>query len=335
MASLLKKYQSLTREQVPFKIMSEMERLIMKQKSRYNAFIPNPMAYKSHIKYFTNGIPSNNVPVIVGSKEEMYDEMRKAIGDMTGTNFVLGMQTDEGQLQVWRRPSQPCQGGEMRKYGITHDDSTRPMDPRPTDLRYPFPDGKPLAVGSRIRNKLNSHLTIDPESPYRRAYGDEKNVEIVNTSAGDGFLMLDADLVEPTALVHLLRDSRYRVTDYGLPPVANFLFNQLSSTMSYLTFTSSIQEDNGGSSYINLKKISKGGIEASADLSGGTLGNRFDYNRPDIDSMWRDPSGNNFSIRRFVNEVFFDNKPSSKSIEINQSTAKRYAGAIEQYLKEV
>ena len=84
MASLLKKYPILTKAQSPFKQLSDIEKMVKKQRSRYSEFHPNPDADKSHIKYFTRHSAKTNVPINVGSLEEMYDEMR------TKRNMVCG-----------------------------------------------------------------------------------------------------------------------------------------------------------------------------------------------------------------------------------------------------
>jgi hypothetical protein len=344
MASLLKKYQALTNDQSPFKIMTEMDYIVKKQRSKYLEFRANPNAHKSHIKFFTRIPHSNNVPIHVSGLDEMYAEMRKAIHEMTGTNFVLGMLTDEGKYEVWRRPSQPCQGGEMRKYGITHDDSTRPQDPRPGDLLYPFPDGKPIAVGSRVEGLNKSHpYQIAPTSVYRRAYGTESNIELVKKGSGEikGIIALNADLVEPTMMVHLLRDARY--WDMGqeicgdLSPQAVFLLKKMKgnygSCIRHHSYVYVDSEDN--CSFYNLKKIAAGGIEASRDLSGGTLGNRFDYNRPEIDSAYRGKVGENTPIQEISNTIFFGHgKNKNHSYDISAKMLKEFTPAIEQYLKE-
>ncbi len=91
---------------------------------------------------------------------------------MAGTNFALLMseEVDGGTVfKTYARPKQPCQGGEMRKYYksypmaenglyqdrnkekiILHENCTRKDDPRPSDLKMPFPTGRPEAVAVHI-----------------------------------------------------------------------------------------------------------------------------------------------------------------------------------------
>ena len=147
---------------------------IKKWKGRYGEFHRNPDYETSHIKWLTRKRPESDVPVVCNSKEEMYAEMEKSILYSHGYNFTLGM-FHEDKYKVWKRQNQPCQGGEMRKYGLTHDDSTRPDDPRPGDLIHPFPDGIPLAVGTNV-DKSNFDYFIHPTSPFKRAYTNEDNV---------------------------------------------------------------------------------------------------------------------------------------------------------------
>lgn len=337
MASLLKKYPILTKAQSPFKQLSDIEKMVKKQRSRYSEFHPNPDADKSHIKYFTRHSATTNVPINVGSLEEMYDEMRAAVRTMPGINFVLGMQTDDGKYQVWKRPNQPCQGGEMRKYGITHDDCTRPEDPRPGDLTHPFPDGKPIAVGSRVDCLYKSYMhQIHPLSIYRRAYTTENNIEIVK-DLGDksvkGLIALNADLVDPTMMVHMLRDARsWKYNQEVIMPQVSWLLNKVGYNVCY---SSTNYPDYERSHYhVNFDKFIKGGIEATKDLTGGSLGSRFDYNRPDIEDAYRGVMGTNISLYQIINEAVFEGKASNKSFDLNSKKDFEYVGKkLEQYFK--
>lgn len=344
MPALLKKYQSLAREQSPFKLLSDMERMIKKERSKYSDFRENPNAANSHIKFWTRVPKADNVPINVGSLDEMYAEMRKAVNEMQGTNFVLGMLTDEGQYQVWRRPNQPCQGGEMRKYGITHDDSTRPLDPRPNDLYYPFPDGKPIAVGSRVGGLEKSYRhQIHALSPWRRAYGFEDNIELVRKPNGEinGLIALNADHVEPTMMVHLLRDARYWENDPGfygdLSPQAVFLIRKYTAHGGggrSITYDAghNYQDHDDNISFLNINAIAKGGVEASVDLSGGTLGGRFDYNRPKIESAYRGETGKNMHINQVMGLMFAIDK-TNKPVYVNKDTIKAARNDIEGFIK--
>ena len=338
MAALLKKYPTLAREQSPFKLLSDMERMIKKERDNYKEFHANPNADKSHIKFYTRKCASTNVPIDVGSLDEMYDEMREAVRTMSGINFVLGMQTDDGKYQVWRRPNQPCQGGEMRKYGITHDDSTRPLDRRPGDLTHPFPDGKPIAVGSKLEYAYKSfEHQVHPLSVYRRAYGVEDNVEKVMNKKGDkvhGLLIRNADLVDPTILVHMFRDARNWGGEYdGLSPQAAFLLRRANSYG--ICWSTTINPDNEHSAaFFNAKAIGKGGVEAASDLTGGSLGNRFDYNRPEIEFAFKGKVGENVSFYQFFNEAVFEGKPSTKSFYVDKKFIKEFGPKVEAWLKK-
>lgn len=286
MASFLKVTKKYPPAISPFHIMNEMDKLVKKYKTTYSQFAINPNHENSHIKYFTRTPPENNKPIKVGSLEEMYDQMRLAIKEMSGTNFVLGMLTDEGGLEVWRRTSQPCQGGELRKYGVTHDDSTRPEDPRPGDLTMPFPDGKPLAVGSRIRVKDKAvKLFVNEHSPWRRAYGDEQFVELVSN---EGFLIKNADIIDPTMLVSFFKKMR-RGTSLG-DKYLSLLDCYTSAEVEFMLRAGVIGHESYDSydmqSRVCASRFLQGGIESSFDLTGGSLGNRFDYNRPDLSEVF-------------------------------------------------
>lgn len=341
MPALLKKYPTLLKTQSPFKQLSDIEKMVKKERASYAEFHANPNADKSHIKFFTRKCSSTNVPINVGSLDEMYEEMRKAVKAMSGINFVLGMQTDDGNYQVWKRPNQPCQGGEMRKYGITHDDCTRPKDRRPGDLTHPFPDGKPIAVGSKVENLYKSHQhQIHPNSIYRRAYGTEDNVEIVKSDKDlkqcVGLIALNADLVDPTMMVHMLRDARNWRFKEEAPPQVAFLLNKAENYIGNIYYYSgNIAADYNQSTYhYHLPSIIMGGVDASRDLTGGSLGNRFDYNRPDIEYAYRGEVGTNTHIQQIINEGVYEGKSSNVSYNFsNKKDVTEVVKRLSNYFK--
>lgn len=272
----------------------------------YEYFKANPNAENSHIKYYTNRPRKDDCPVIVNSKEEMYDVMRSFVRRMSGLNFVLGMQTDDGVYQVWPRENQPCQGGEMRKYKITHDDCTRPEDFRPEDLEYPFPDGKPLAVGFGYQQEgcgdieRFKALYLNDQQPLIRAFTTPTNVEVISDNEGNftGFIVLDADLSEPTALVKIARGLRGHypskeimyALENGVTPQEIMFFKLIRYTIrnSMGFYNLSMSSNYSGNVYwFDAEKFFKGGIDGCRDLTGGVLGNRIDYNRPKIDDIFK------------------------------------------------
>lgn len=317
MASVLKKHivnQQLFTKKPSLNIFhNEMNVWLLKGKKKFGtSFQINPKHNTSHIKFFTRDPRKDDVPINVGSEEEMWDVLREKATYMSGINFALGMRTDEGQLQVWVREDQPCQGGEMRKYGITHDDSTRPKDPRPGDLYYPFPDGTPLAVCSHFHTNISELFPhyVNKGSPYLRAYGGPNNVEMVGNSS---VVIKDASLIDPTTMVYLFRKFRCGKNVFGE------LLNHLTPTevvLFDLIEWKSLNFKKGGASSmydvreINLKKFLKGGVEASYDLTGGSLYNRYDYNRPDIEYLFASKvRDNNLKFSQINDAVFSGKKP--------------------------
>lgn len=263
---------------------------IKKWRGKYSEFRRNPDYETSHIKWLTRNRPKDDVPVICNTKDDMYEEMWKSIVDSSGYNFTLGMY-HEGKYKVWKRSQQPCQGGEMRKYGLTHDDSTRPDDPRPGDLIHPFPDGDPIAVGTRISSKKSS-LFFFPTSPFRRAYTHEDNI----LKKEEGFILKDATLVDPTVFVNMVRTMR-NITDYvePLPTLEETFFKYLACA------------HDSGKFYLGAG-LFKGGVEASKDLTGGSLGARYDYNRPQLAEIFNDYDTSLKFVKRLQNEEvgFYD-----------------------------
>ena len=273
-----------------FNIFANDQAFINRMSKKYAYFAPNPNRKNSHIKYFTNKPNKNDVPIICNTKDDMYEEMWKSIVDSSGYNFTLGMY-HEGKYKVWKRSQQPCQGGEMRKYGVTHDDCTRPDDPRPGDLKHPFPDGDPIAVGTRISSKKSS-LFFFPTSPFRRAYTHEDNI----LKKEEGFILKDATLVDPTVFVNMVRTMR-NITDYvePLPTLEETFFKYLACA------------HDSGKFYLGAG-LFKGGVEASKDLTGGSLGARYDYNRPQLAEIFNDYDTSLKFVERLQNEEvgFYD-----------------------------
>jgi hypothetical protein len=311
--SLLKKKNDLN----IFKL-NETANFVKQMKNRFQIFEANPNE-NSHIKFFALCSEVIDIPIKCGSLEEMYDVMRTSIlTKMTGHNFCLGMLTDDGKYEVYIRTSQPCQGGEMRKYGVSHDDCTRPDDPRPTDLSYPFPDGKPLAVGTRASLNNTTIQLLNTDSVYARAFGTRENVEVVGSS--QGFIVKDADQTDPTVfvnLVHKIKDNNVfdpkMLEDFSFPEAMILHQYGIDHKTSIIHKHSTSSNNKYNTSFLNLKEYLKGGVHSTQDITGGTLGQRYDYNRPDLITIFK---GGEKEVEpcRVLNSFFFPSGGGTKKI---------------------
>lgn len=239
---------------------------------------------------------------------------------MEGQNFALLMQQGD-VYKVYPRPHQPCQGGEMRTYGASHpNDCTRPDDRRPGDLRMAFPDGTPLAVAKHLhiapkpfsvdvtplpnvkpfeemREIHNDFIeTIyGPDSMYIPSLGGPESIVLIKNGNGcyEGIIYTDTN-VDSTVLVNSLQ---------FLNSKNSLLLRQLLNIGFTKKEALAVMMLNGGyhnpsdnkislamcSTYYFSNKASLRRIFESKpnDLTGGTFKNRFAYNRPFVQDLFK------------------------------------------------
>lgn len=238
------------------------------------------------------------------SERIMYRELISSVREAVGTNFTLLMRNSETEeLTLHKRYNQPCQGGELRKYKKTHpNDCTRPDDPRPQDLRHPFPDGIPEAVGVMFVNFNSLNGGISPLfvcdlldfGPYRHI---AKGYELVTNKWTDdivGVIFNNLD-VDSTAFVNMLQFvksaqffvwsdmlelgfDRFEIADLMyLTSPATSIRRGPTQTYSYYFSTN-----------VSLKRLLAGEFN---DLTEGTFKDRFDYNRPEVQDLFKAQEG--------------------------------------------
>ena len=254
-------------------------------------------------------INSNIDNAALRSLEYLADNMR-------GRNFALAMRDEEGYLTVYPREHQPCQGGEMRKYkfkgaydagykegALLHgDDCTRPDDPRPGDLCHPFPDGTPEAIAVCLYTSQNADLMeffLSDDSPYRKGIGGRKNVDIRKSGGRVSGLIFKNTSVDPTVLVNFLQFLQY---DYSTvwPKLISAGMTPSEAAVSLI-----LMGANDGTSIIpetytyyfplraSIRRIVEGDPH---DLTGGTFRDRYDYNRPKIQDLFKAGKGEKVTI---------------------------------------
>lgn len=257
-----------------------------------------------------------------------YEDFRKKTTKMTGTNFGLLMsRVIDGKLvfEAHYRNNQPCQGGEMRKYkyhswskcpvkpkpsevpytvpkvpgNYLHGEScTRPDDQRPGDLRYPFPEGVVEAVSRNYDNTYSKSfpLFFNSNSPYRSAFGSEGSLDFVKDKSGNIQSVIFTDTeVDPTVLVNSLQFFNKADHQTIFKLLALGFTNQEALIIQYLN-----GDYQGDKPYINTTYSYYFSVEASLrklfegtpnDLTGGLYRDGFDYNRPDIQDLFKADPG--------------------------------------------
>lgn len=224
-------------------------------------------------------------------------------GKMQGLNFCLVMRNPDGNLTLYPRENQPCQGGEMRKYESSHPgDCTRPQDCRPTDLHHPFPDGTPEAVAVKF-NTLNPfpeelfRQIVGTASPYRNA-GCWGKVWPISHKRFDNWIqgaVFTNTEVDPTLFVNMLQfinTVSYNTWDF-LMESAVFEYGEVVPIMMLTNPAWMVGTVPTPYSYyfpVNsaIHRIMEGNPH---DLTGGTFRNRFDYNRPEIQDLFKAKDG--------------------------------------------
>lgn len=224
------------------------------------------------------------------SYDEARNEMIELAKRMTGTNFAVCVEKEDGTYSTYSRVNQPCQGGEMRKYFETHGNlCTRPDDKRPGDLRDPFPSGKPVMISRHFHIHMDFHdetleAILSPASMYRSC---TPKFEFVKDKKIKGVLF-EGLAVDPTGFVNLQqyinsvgRRSIKTMTTHGLTEQEALLVMMLDTDGPNLV--------SGTSDYYfpvsaSIRRIMDADFH---DLSGGTFEDGFDYNRPDVQNLFK------------------------------------------------
>ncbi len=238
--------------------------------------------------------------------KKAFDELHGYAHTMTGTNFALAMRNPDGSVTVYPRQNQPCQGGEMRKYYKTHGDRcTRPKDPRPSDLHKPFPDGVVEGVSLNLGNKSHSmefaKFLFSSESPYRKAFPSSEDVHFIPSKYDpemlQGIIVTNTD-IDPTVFVNSLQCFRTlsestwkKYVDLGLTKLEAVVTQMLShndiSAIVGETYTYYFPMN------ASIRRLMEGD---PFDLSGGTWRDGFDYNRPEIQDLFKAREGEKATI---------------------------------------
>lgn len=235
--------------------------------------------------------------------EAFHQVMLDVIRASTGINFTLLMEKDVGRssglrtdVTIHPRWNQPCYG-ELRKYKSTHpDECTQPKNGKPDDLWHPFPDGTPVAVGTKFNHKPSEasdallRFVFSGNSPWLSGIGDpdlvlNKKEHVV------GVLMRDTRL-DPTVLVNLFNNVKSLLLLGDNPGTFMKLieggFSEAEAIATMLATRTPLQAISQPDGYYTTQRLSLRRIveQKPRDLSGGTLHDRFDYNRTELENVF-------------------------------------------------
>jgi hypothetical protein len=243
--------------------------------------------------------------VLVGSLDEGLEHLRNFCHEnVHSISWSIIMEKD-GELRVFDRPNQPCYG-ELRVYGEDCVNEDQRSVIKPSDLDDPFPEGTPVAVGVAMDNPAGFPdavenynfvlgLFLDPEkSPWRKAL---KSFETTTNPHGsiDGLIIKDTN-IDPTVMVNLFMMLRNIYPEWGerlkklvetFPDTDVYILLATYITTSWYNTGNGVWKvqlvspfDYYVSSSLDIKKFLSGEVD---DLSsGGTLKERYSYNRPKL-----------------------------------------------------
>jgi hypothetical protein len=228
---------------------------------------------------------------------KIIDELHANNHTLKGTSFSLAMRNEDDSITVYKRENQPCMG-ELRTYGEGSVPPERAKDRRPGDLRAPFPKGTPEAVGVPIKCTYSSNIAnhnqyfeyvFGPESPWRKGL---KGIEFTDDKQGRhiGIVSTDTDF-DPTVFVSCLKFARFVYGNKG-DLFDKYLKDGMDKFLAFIvssTVSGSMFHGVGGLyTPLNLKMMKNG---EPKELSGGlTFRQRSAYNRPQIETLFQDPT---------------------------------------------
>ncbi|QIG69858.1 hypothetical protein F67_I3_11_032 [Rhizobium phage RHph_I3_11] len=213
---------------------------------------------------------------------------------LRGIAYILTMDDDRHFI----RENQPCYG-ELRKYESTHKgECTQPNNPKPGDLKKPFPEGTPTSLivpfGQYFREYFNSDPSektdtvfkalFSEDSPWVKGFGE--NWEFVKKGNYIYGVKFNTEKVDTTILVNSFK-TMYglmgkigdfnELLDMGMTP------NEVLCTLMLNGMTPKLGISQGDGYCVNANFSFKRFFNKQPnDLTGGYLSERVDYNRTNM-----------------------------------------------------
>jgi hypothetical protein len=253
------------------------------------------------------------------SKEEMFDWLKKNLSlvgrygmcfDQGEGVSTEGASEPKARFEVHQRHSQPCIGGNLRKYGDTgHKDvlpEVRAKDYSPGDLsnklkqsnhQWRYPDtGNPCGVGYPWT--FSPHITeyieyvFSDESPWRKGFNSAEHVELVRDKDKKiitGFIVKTGD-IDPTVWVNLLKFLQGTSTSYELWKKSldkGFTKKEAITLCAFFPSEHGLEHGRGIYVWDPASSVSRVLNSDPVDITGGLWSARYDYNRPNMACPFR------------------------------------------------
>lgn len=219
--------------------------------------------------------------------------------DLKSIAYVLTMDGDRHYI----RQNQPCYG-ELRKYESTHKgDCTQPLNPKPSDLKFPFPEGTPTGLVVPFHSYFEQlyptlsegeandlmETMFSVESPWARGFGKgvtfvKKNNSVVAVKFSD--MGLDSTILVNSfkvmqSLIMKVRDFNQLLT-MGMDRYEALCVLMLNGVSPKLGVSAS------DSYSVNPSFSFRRFFERNPnDLTGGYLSERVDYNRTNMADVFK------------------------------------------------
>lgn len=254
--------------------------------------------------------------------------MTKWPSELKGICMSWSLITEEkdGTFSFYERPSQPCYG-EMRPYAIINhsgydgqnyfemkqyaEPELLPKSQRtvtmPHDLYAPFPTSIPKAVSvalnyNKATQPILETIVFNPDvSPWRKVLKDVTLLYADDTYERLNGIMINDTTVDPTVMVHMFRKTNQihssQINDIikhfpEANPLAAFVLGQaMNGSVDRFQISDIIDYGNWSGNNQDWSAIMNGTPYDYTD--GGTFKERYAYNRPRIDYIWKDPDKKN------------------------------------------
>lgn len=262
---------------------------------------------------------------------------------MTYVSWSYAIRNKKGEVEFVEMRSRPCYG-EMRRYGKT---STRPSDPKPSDLPKPIKVGIREAVSVFIpstHQNINIHndfveFMFSKESPYRKGIGFD-GLEFTKSSDGRivGIVMYETE-VDPTTMVALfmfMRSSSPYVAEWDrlVKEGKSKIVALISTIYARKNGDTFISQFTGGyylTQFLDVNKFVNG--EVNSLSNGRTWRDEEDYNRPEIQDLFKTAELGAFT-NRYLEASGFKGVAYSRPIEGLPKVHEFIEKEVQTYLKE-
>lgn len=214
-------------------------------------------------------------PTVNSTLEEAKKTLFELMKGLGGITYGITMQTSPSEFKTYVYKNVPCYG-YLRVYG---EHSTRPNDPRPTDLPIDYPLGTPVflyVAPFGVTSQCGTQRLL-VKYPYRK---------VPHQVLEDNALFFDDLSVDSTLLLAFIRAYNYEGGRVLFPKEhSNLSEEELLILNTFFHFDKYYTKKFSRYDY-QLKGDVKKYLNGEITFETGPFNQRFDYNRPEIDYLW-------------------------------------------------